>query len=131
MLFDTPDLLRYIAANYSGAEKIVEIGMGPEDSVYKALKREMDAEILAVDICPSGDALFDDIFEPDIEKYSGASLIYSIRPNPELILPLQKIAQTVGADLLIRPLTTDSGHKPPSMKLMNYGRAVLWVEKHH
>ncbi len=125
MLADTPDIVRYIYANYSGAEKIVEIGIGSEDSVYRTLKREMDAEILAVDIQPSGETIFDDIFEPDLNQYQGASLIYSIRPNPELISALRKIAQAVGANLLIRPLSTDSFHKPESMKLVNFGKAVL------
>ena len=129
MLSDTSDIVRYITANYSGAEKIVEIGIGAENSVYKALKHEMGAETLAVDIEPKDGAIFDDIFKPALEKYSGANIIYAIRPNPELIKPIQKIAQTVGADLIIRPLTTDSGHKPKSMKLVNFGKTVLWVLK--
>lgn len=128
MLPDTLDIVRYIAENYSGAEKIVEIGIGAEDSVYKALKQEIDAEIIAVDLQSSGQTLFDDIFKPELDKYPGASLIYSIRPNPELIPALGKLAQAVGADLLIRPLSTDSCHKPESMKLVNFGKAVLWME---
>jgi uncharacterized UPF0146 family protein len=129
MLPDTPDIVQYITANYRDAGKIVEIGIGAEDSVYKALKKVIDAEIIAVDVQPSSEIRFDDVFKPEREKYRSASLIYTIRPNPEIIPRIQKIAQAAGADLLIRPLSTDSCHKPKSMKLVNFGKAVLWEEK--
>ncbi len=129
MLDDEEDILRYITTNYQGKAKIIEIGVGREDNVYRGLKKTGAYEVSATDLIPDEGITYDDALEPNLNIYYGVDLIYSIRPPPELIFGLQNIASKVGADLLIRPLSTDSCHKPKSMKLVNFGKAVLWEEK--
>lgn len=130
MLADHEDLVRYIMSNYSNAGKIVEVGIGAERAVYDELKERLrDCEIIATDTARGGGIHHDDILDPDMEIYKGADLIYSIRPNPELVPSLLKLAAENRADLLIRPLSTDSCHKPPSMTLVNHGKAVMWILK--
>jgi uncharacterized UPF0146 family protein len=128
MLPDTFDLVKYIIENYQGARKIVEVGIGREPSFYRALKDEAEFDVIATDISEVRDTLKDDILKPDLTIYRGADLLYSIRPNPELIPFLQRIAMEVNADLLIRPLSHDSCHMPSSMRLVNSGKAVFWRE---
>jgi uncharacterized UPF0146 family protein len=129
MLDDEEDILRYIKTNYPGKAKIVEIGVGREDNVYRGLKKTGSYKVSATDLIHDEGITYDDALDPNLNIYYGVDLIYSIRPPPELISGLQNIAREVGADLLIRPLSTDSCHKPESMKLVNFGKAVLWVGK--
>jgi uncharacterized UPF0146 family protein len=129
MLSDHKDVSLYISQAYSRARKIVEVGIGGEDSIYNELKRNLQAEVMATDKFSGENISYDDAFEPDLKIYHGADLIYSIRPSPELIPVLREIAKKVGANLLIRPLSTDSHYKPDSMVLVNFGKAVLWEEK--
>ncbi|RMF91804.1 MAG: hypothetical protein D6733_00145 [Methanobacteriota archaeon] len=129
MLPDHKDIAGYILSNYGDAGKIVEVGIGAEDSLFRELARKKGLEVLATDIAPIAGAYRDDAREPDMAIYRGADLIYSIRPPPELIPHLERIADHVGASLLIRPLSTDSCCKPPSMRLVNHGKAVLWEKR--
>jgi uncharacterized UPF0146 family protein len=129
MLADSEDVTSYINTYYFGAKKIVEVGIGGEEVVYLELKKNPKREVLAVDITPHGEVAYDDVIDPDLEIYQGADLIYSVRPPPEIIPYLQLIASAVEANLLIRPLSTDSCAKPVSMRLVNFGKAVLWEEK--
>jgi len=129
MLSDAEDIAGYILSQYPEGGKVIEVGAGGERSVHEKLVNATGFEVHMVDRHPSEGQRFDDIAEPEPSLYQGARLIYSIRPPPELIPHLQRIARKVGADLLIRPLSTDSCYKPSSMKLVNYGRAVLWVER--
>lgn len=124
MLPDYKDFAEYIALHYSRAGKIVEVGVGREFSVIEELRKKMEAEILAVDI--QGAAfLKDDVTCPRLEVYGGASLIYSIRPNPELYPSLVDIAHRVGADLIIRPFTLDA--PPMGGKLVNYRKSTFYL----
>jgi uncharacterized UPF0146 family protein len=137
MLADSEDVTSYINTYYFGAKKIVEVGIGGEEVVYLELKKNPKREVLAVDITSHGEVAYDDVIDPDLEIYQGADLIYSVRadliysvrPPPEIIPYLQLIASAVEANLLIRPLSTDSCAKPVSMRLVNFGKAVLWEEK--
>jgi uncharacterized UPF0146 family protein len=129
MLTDFEDLVYYINTFYPETKKIVEVGIGGEDAVYLELKKNPKWEVLAVDIIPQGKTSYGDVIDPDMEIYQGADLIYSLRPPPEIIPHLQLIASAVEANLLIRPLSTDSCTKPVSMRLVNFGRAVMWEEK--
>ena len=49
----------------------------------------------------------DDITNPDLNIYRDASLIYSIRPPEELQQHIKVVAEAVGADLIIKPLSTE------------------------
>ena len=127
MLFDSSDIAEYILKNHPQAKKIVEVGIGFEDSVYREIKLK-GLNAVATDIEPMDDAVTDDITNPLLEFYEDADVIYSIRPNPEMIENIRKIAKTVGSDLIIRLFSTDSQYKPNEMKLVNYKKAVLWTE---
>ncbi len=128
MLQDSNDVVEYILKKYSKASKIVEIGIGSEESVFSTLKQMGGFELTAVDSSKSQKGILDNIFEPEISIYQGAELLYSIRPSPEMIPAIRKIGEKVGADVLIRPLSTDACHKPAQMKLVNHGKAVIWEE---
>lgn len=108
MLQDYKDFAEYIIKNYSHARKIVEIGVGKEFSVCEELRRNLKGtEILVTDIKAGNGITGDDAFTPRMEVYANADLIYSIRPPPELYEYIEKIAGKAGADLIIRPLSTD------------------------
>ena len=68
------------------------------------------------------EAYLDDVWAPNLEIYKGASLIYAIRPPPELVNPIRRIACSVGCDLLIRPL---------SGELLNLSSRNGWIWTSH
>lgn len=122
MTDDYKDFAEYILKNYSNST-VVEVGIGSDFKVFNELKKKTD--VRAIDINPSSEeVLRDDILNPDLEIYSGAGLIYSIRPPPELVPYIEKIAQKAGADLIVRPLSTDS--IPTNAKLQNYRSAIFY-----
>jgi uncharacterized UPF0146 family protein len=107
----------------------VEVGIGLEKAVYNELSKNSDCEVIAVDLVPGKGVLKDDFIMSDFSIYEGADLIYSIRPPPEIVYYLQKMAKRLGCDLLIRPFSNDGCSKPKNMALLNVGKAVLWLEK--
>lgn len=112
------EIAQYISTYFSHSKKIVELGIG--FSPWTALKlRQLlpETEIMVVDknlealkglssyrLRP----LRDDLFKPRIEFYLGSSLLYSIHPPLELIEPIKKLAITVNAPLLVKPLSEDA-----------------------
>jgi len=117
----------YILENYSG--KVIEVGIGRMYELAKKLSRE-GLEVIATDIISQTPILEfkyvkDDIFTPDMTIYSGASLIYSIRPPIELFNYILKVSKTVKADCLIRPLNNEF---PDGGQLINYHgeRFFVW-----
>lgn len=126
MTRDYKDFVEYILRYYPDTQ-IVEIGIGADFRVFKELKRQ-NVDIRAVDISPSsGDVTRDDVLNPDMDIYRGSGLIYSIRPPLELLPYIEKIAQKAGADLIIRPLSTDN--VPANGKLQNYKSAIFYKIK--
>ena len=120
------DFAQYIINNYSNAEKIVEVGAGKFHKVASILKENINSSIVMTDIKPShGKIIKDDIVNPDLKIYSGSSLIYSIRPQPELMPYLMVVAKETGADLIIKPFSTDSMYSS-KMKLINYKKATFY-----
>ncbi len=120
------DFAQYIVNNYSNAEKIVEVGAGKFHKVASILEENLSSSIVMTDIKPShGKIIKDDICNPDLKVYSGSSLIYSIRPQPELMPHLMIVAEKTGADLIIKPFSTDS-IPADKMKLVNYKRATFY-----
>lgn len=120
------DFAQYIINNYSNADKIVEVGAGKFHKVASILRQNLNSTIVMTDIKPSHEKIIkDDIVDPDLKIYTGSSLIYSIRPQPELMPYLLIIAEKTGADLIIKPFSTDFVN-PGKMKLINYKKATFY-----
>lgn len=117
-LLDAEDLADFIASRYGWASKIVETGVGFQFDVALALKKRLQStRIVVVDRNPRSveaakrvglEAYLDDVWSPNLKIYQGASLMYAIRPPPELVNPILRIACSVNCDLLIRPLSGES-----------------------
>ena len=121
------DLADYIIKNYADASKIVEVGAGNFLKVALNLQRHLEMDIILADIKPSHKCIIkDDISDPNLKIYGNASLIYSIRPPEELQPYIMKLAETVGADLIIKPLSTDSINTYRKMKLVNYKKTIFY-----
>jgi len=126
-------IANYIAENYPTAGKIVEVGVGRMPDVAIELERLLPAcEKIVTDVAEppalSGQVKFlrDDITRPNLHVYEGAALIYAVRPPPELQPYLLKVAQGVGADLLIKPLAGESMALRGG-KLINYQGTAFYV----
>jgi len=128
--------VEYVCKNYASARKVVEVGVGRDTGVLEGVAKCIEGEIFGTDIEPIADGnvtvLKDDILEPKLELYLGSDLIYSIRPPPELLPHIEKLAYDVGANLIIRPLVTDSVGVCSffkSRRLVNYKGAVFYLFK--
>jgi uncharacterized UPF0146 family protein len=120
------DFAQYIINNYADADKIVEVGVGKFHMVGSILQENFKTTIVLTDIKPSSCKIVqDDICNPDLKIYKGASLIYSIRPQPELQPYIIDLAKKVGADVIIKPFSTEfvSSNK---MKLLNFRKTSFY-----
>jgi len=102
-------LAEYIAKHYRG--KVVEVGIGNYWRVAEYLAKA-GFEVIAIDLKPINlkanlKFYIDDITNPNMEIYEGASLIYSIRPPPELVKSILRVARAVNADCIVKPLYGD------------------------
>ena len=94
--------------DYPRNTKFVEIGIGSNTLCAEKLAAD-GFSVRAADIRSglpidgSSGIIFrsDDIFEPDLEFYRGADLIYSIRPGIEMVPSLISIAKAVNCDLIV------------------------------
>ncbi|MCZ7357637.1 MAG: UPF0146 family protein [Candidatus Methanoperedens sp.] len=132
MISDYEDLSEYILKNYS--EKVVEVGVGSRPEVALLLKDTI--EVVVTDIIDreyAGVRFFrDDVFDPSIGIYKNASLIYSIRPPIDFQEAMAKIAEEVGADLLIRPFGNEKADLSrffKNYKLINYKKTRFYLYK--
>lgn len=102
-------LARFIISNYPAGARIVEVGMGRHPDVAMLLKDTFD--LICTDVADTGTPgipfVRDDICRPDISIYKGAALVYSIRPPPDMQVPIARVASAVGADLIIRPFSSE------------------------
>ncbi len=129
----------WVKQNYSDARKIIEIGVGHRidvaEQISKALPR---AEILVTDKDESWvrsrksgriRAIADDVMFPSLKLYQGASLVYCLHPPSEILLGLEKLANGVGADLLIVPISDEQQDLPQDKwrALVVHGRIVGWL----
>lgn len=122
------DLARFILARYSG--KVVEVGVGCVPEV--ALLLAPHVEVLATEktgrTLGSLSVVEDDIFSPNLDLYRGASLLYSIRPPLEMQIAMGRLAQKVGADVIVRPLVDEVARIPGfSRTLVNEGEARFYL----
>jgi len=99
----------YIAAHYKTP---VEIGIGNNVSAAE-LVHDAGIRVRAVDIrpCLLPEWLSfkrDDIFEPDLSLYTGADVLYAVRPAEEMIPPLLELARRLSCDLVVYHLGFES-----------------------
>lgn len=127
-MMDYEDFADYMIRSYPNAKKIIEVGVGRDFQVLNELRNNFDVELIATDLHEGGSngVLKDDVLNPDMSIYKGADLIYSIRPPPELNSYIIKIARSVGADVIIKPMQTEAltGNE---LKLVNYKRATFYL----
>ena len=132
-------LIDWIKQNYSDARKIIEVGVGHRMDVAERISKALPrAEILVTDKDESWVrsrksrriiAIADDVMFPSLKLYQGASLVYSLHPPGEILPGLEKLANGVGADLLIVPIS-DERHDLQQDKwreLVVHGRIVGWL----
>ncbi len=105
---NAPSMAAFIKDHYSG--RVIEVGCGRRSYVAFSLAPFLDVvatDVLegeAVDECIRPLYVKDDIMSPDLRRYHGAQLLYSIRPPLEIQHGILKTALIVHADVLIRPL---------------------------
>ncbi|TMI50720.1 hypothetical protein E6H18_02435 [Candidatus Bathyarchaeota archaeon] len=132
-------LIDWIKQNYSDARKIIEVGVGHRMDVAERISKALPrAEILVTDKDESWvrsrksrriRAIADDVMFPSLKLYQGASLVYSLHPPGEILPGLEKLANGIGADLLIVPIS-DERHDLQQDKwreLVVHGRIVGWL----
>ncbi len=127
---DSDDIVKFIKENYFG--KVVEIGVGLNYNV--ATKLSEYVKVIVSDIIDINQIdqkirsiyVKDDISDPHLSIYMGASLIYSIRPPIEIQTDILNLADKVGSDTLIRPLGSEVV-KDVRLKLKNFGRAAFYI----
>jgi len=107
-------LIEYLSSHY---QRVVEVGIGSYPRVALALQAR-GLNVVATDIQPQPVGFpveFDDANSPRLELYEGVQAIYSVRPPPELIPLLKKLATRLTVDLLVKPLAAE----PVDGRLLN------------
>ncbi|WP_371823772.1 UPF0146 family protein [Methanonatronarchaeum sp. AMET6-2] len=125
-------MTQYITKNYSQSKKIIEIGTGKHLEFVKTLQKNLDAEIIAIDIKKHPETTQDNVFNPNLQIYRNADLIYTIRPPLELQKPIAKITNKVQADLIIKPFEKeiqDLSKHLQTFKLKNLGPIPIYIGK--
>jgi uncharacterized UPF0146 family protein len=132
-------LVDWVKQNYSDARKIIEVGVGPRMNVAEQISEALPrAEVLVTDTNESWvrsqrpgriRAVADDVMFPSLNLYQGASLIYSLHPPGEILPALEKLANGIGADLLVVPISDEQHDLPQDRwrELMVRGRIVGWL----
>lgn len=100
-------LIDYISERYTN---VAEIGIGHyPDVAYKLISKGI--KVVATDIYPykyKGLKVYiDDITNPVESIYKGAGLIYSIRPAPEIVIYMKKLAEKIECDLIVKSLSSE------------------------
>jgi uncharacterized UPF0146 family protein len=99
-------LITYLCRHY---HKVVEVGIGNYVKVALAL-RARGLIVVATDIQPQVVGFpveLDDVWTPRLGLYKGAQAIYAVRPPPELMPALKRLAERLAVDLLVRPLASE------------------------
>lgn len=128
-------IINYIKNRKGNIENsnIVEVGIGHYLKVAKTLK-DYGVNITVVDI--KRDVIdrakreglngqLDDVFNPKLEVYKYADLIYSIRPPRDLQYQLLKLSKRYRVPLIIRPLSGE--FVVDGLKLINYRGEILYL----
>jgi uncharacterized UPF0146 family protein len=116
-------LVDFIAFRYGSA---VEIGIGHLPDVSLALVGR-GVSLFATDIRPFRHyglrVVVDDVIQPDLSLYASLNIIYSLRPPPELVPYMVRLAGVVSADLIIKPLASEH----PGGKLTANGNSIFFL----
>ena len=119
-------LIDYIALEYRCA---AEVGVGHFPDVALALAKR-GLHVFATDIKPflhNGlKVIVDDVAEPDLSLYTGLDLIYSLRPPPELVPYMNRLARTLSADLIVKPMSSEY----PGGQLTRHGCSTFFLRKY-
>ena len=109
--------------------KIAEVGVGKFSQISDILEKEDNITIIKTDILPADATVIkDDITDPNLDLYLDVDIIYSIRPPSELQPYLVKLADEVGSQLIIKPLTNEDLNTPKvKMKLKNFNKASFYI----
>ena len=109
--------------------RIVEIGAGKFQTISKNLSDNENIDIVMTDIDPANENIIkDDVFNPNMNIYKDADILFSIRPPAELQEAIMKIRDEVDATLIIKPLfNEDLNMQTKKMKLKNYNRASFYI----
>ena len=128
------DLAEYILQHYPRRSRVIEVGIGRHPDVALLLKDSYD--FTSTDVMSPGpedlNYVRDDIFKPDMNLYESALLIYSIRPPVDMQDSIAAIASRIGADLIIRPFSsekTDLSRYFEEFRCVNYKKAVFFLYK--
>ena len=126
------DLAEYISSKYAAGSRIVEVGVGRCPDTALLLRGRFD--LVCTDVVDPGIEgirfVRDDICRPDMGLFRGAALVYSIRPPPDLQAPIAAAASAAGADLIIRPFSsehTDLRRFFRRSHCVNYGQAFFYL----
>jgi uncharacterized UPF0146 family protein len=100
-------LVGYIAGRYPSA---AEVGIGNFPGVALALLGR-GVRVIATDLRPLRHnglrVVVDDVTAPDIRLYGAAKVLYSLRPPPELVPYMLRLAGVLPADLIVMPLSSE------------------------
>ena len=109
--------------------KIAEVGVGKFSQISDILEKEDNITIIKTDILPADATVIkDDITDPNLDLYRDVDIIYSIRPHSELQPYLVKLADEIGSQLIIKPLTNEDLNTPKvKMKLKNFNKASFYI----
>lgn len=109
--------------------KIAEIGVGNFDRISNTLSQKDNVTLIKTDIIPKDSSVIkDDITNPNLELYKDVDIIYSIRPPSELQPYIINLAEKIGSQLIIKPLTNeDLNTGRVKMKLKNYKKASFYI----
>ncbi|MGL4670448.1 MAG: UPF0146 family protein [Methanobacteriaceae archaeon] len=106
--------------------KVAEIGIGNFFQVANNIE-DSGVDIIKIDINPQIDTvIYDDIKNFNINLYWEVGIIYSIRPPYELHCDLIKLAKTINASLIIKPLTNEFIDSKLNMNLINYKKVSFY-----
>jgi len=121
------DLVDFIAERYENA---AEIGVGHFPDVALGLQKR-GVKVFATDIRPflydGVDVIVDDITSPSLSLYKGIDLIYSLSPPPELVPFMARLAKTISADVIMKPLSSEY---PEGWKLMKNGDTTFFIREY-
>lgn len=109
--------------------KIAEVGIGRFSLISEILEKQDNITLIKTDINPADPTVIkDDITNPDLELYRDVDIIYSIRPPSELQPYLARLADEIGCQLIIKPLTNeDLNTGRVKMKLKNFKKASFYI----
>jgi uncharacterized UPF0146 family protein len=106
--------------------RAVEIGFGGIADVALALQ-ERGVEVSCGDtrrFSTEGLCVFvDDVTAPTLSFYGHAEVLYAVRPPLELVPYIWRVARTVSADMIIKPLSSEY----PGGRPMGRGRGVFFI----